>query len=208
MIADIKESALGEDETPVVYTPFDQGTSHDFYIAVRTSEEAGSVLPLLISTIHEVDSGIVIDGASTMSDLIQDSSAAYLHRATASLVGGFAVAALLLSTVGLYGVIAYSVSRRTFEIGVRMALGATRSSVYRLILNEAGRLTFIGLIIGLSGAVAAGTFMRSLLFGVRSWDVSILSGVAAVLIISTVIAVLIPARRASRLDPLVALRHE
>jgi macrolide transport system ATP-binding/permease protein len=208
VIADVKESALDENETPVVYTPFEHGSAPDFYVAVRTSQEAGSVLPLLISTIHEVDSGIVIDGASTMSDLIQDSSAAYLHRATASLAAGFAVAALLLSTVGLYGVIAYSVSRRTFEIGVRMALGATRSSVYRLILNEAGRLTLIGLIIGLSGAVAAGTFMRSLLFGVHSWDVSILSSVAAVLLISTVIAVLVPARRASRVDPLVALRHE
>jgi macrolide transport system ATP-binding/permease protein len=208
VIADIKESALDADETPIVYTPFEHGSAPDFYIAVRTSQEARSVLPLLISTIHEVHSGIVIDGASTMSDLIQDSSAAYLHRATASLAGGFAVAALLLSTVGLYGVVAYSVSRRTFEIGVRMALGATRSSVYRLILNEAGRLTLIGLVLGLSGAIAAGTFMRSLLFGVHSWDVSILSGVAAVLIISTVIAVLIPARRASRVDPMVALRHE
>jgi macrolide transport system ATP-binding/permease protein len=208
VIADVKESALDEDEAPVVYTPFEHGSAPNFYLAVRTSQEASSVLPLLISTIHEVDSGIVIDGASTMSDLIQNSSAAYLHRATASLVGGFAVAALLLSTVGLYGVIAYSVSRRTFEIGVRMALGATRSSVYRLILNEAGRLTLIGLVLGLSGAIAAGTSMQSLLFGVRSWDISILSGVAAVLIISTVIAVLIPARRASRVDPLVALRHE
>jgi macrolide transport system ATP-binding/permease protein len=208
VIADIKEYPLDADETPVVYSAFDQGPARYFYIAVRTSQEAAAVLPSLVAAIHEVDSEIVIDSASTMPEIIQDSSAAYLHRATASLAGGFAIAALMLSTVGLYGVIAYSVSRRTFEIGVRMALGATRSSVYSLILREACRLTFIGLVIGFSGAVVAGIFMRSLLFGVRSWDVSILSGVAAVVILSTVIAVMIPARRASRVDPMVALRHE
>jgi macrolide transport system ATP-binding/permease protein len=89
-----------------------------------------------------------------------------------------------------------------------MALGASRGSVYQLILKEAGWLTFIGLVTGLSGSIVAGVFMRSLLFGVRSWDISILSTVAAVLIASAMLASYIPARRAARVDPMVALRYE
>ena len=124
------------------------------------------------------------------------------------LAGAFAALALLLSTVGLYGVVAYSVSQRTHEIGIRMALGATRASVYRLILKEAGWLTFMGLIIGVSGSIAAGMFMRSLLFGVRTWDVSTLAAVATLLVTCALFASYIPARRAASVDPLAALRHE
>jgi predicted lysophospholipase L1 biosynthesis ABC-type transport system permease subunit len=94
--------------------------------------------------------------------------AAYLHRVLAWLAGGFAALALLLSTIGVYGVIAYSVNSRTREIGVRIALGATRGSVYQLILKEAGRLILIGFVTGLSGAIAAGVLMSNLLFGVHS----------------------------------------
>jgi macrolide transport system ATP-binding/permease protein len=107
-----------------------------------------------------------------------------------------------------YGVTAYGVEQRTREIGIRMALGASRTSVYQLILKEAGWLTLIGLVTGLSGSIAAGLFMRSLLFGVRSWDVSILSTVSVVLITSALLASYIPARRAARVDPMVALRYE
>ena len=114
----------------------------------------------------------------------------------------------MLAAVGLYGVTSYGVDQRTREIGVRMALGAQRRSVYQLILSEAGWLTLIGVVIGLSGSIAAGVFMRSLLFGVRAWDVSILSTVAAVLITSALLASYIPARRATRVDPMVALRYE
>jgi macrolide transport system ATP-binding/permease protein len=208
VVADIKDRDLNADENAVVYSPFDQGAAPEFYLVVRTSQHAASALPSLISTIRSVDSRIVIDRPTTISEMIHGSPAANLTRSNASLAAGFALAALLLSAVGLYGVIAYSVSRRTYEIGVRMALGATPQSVYCLILTEASRLIVLGLLIGVAGSIAAGSLLRSLLFAVHSWEISILAGVAAVLLLSTLIAVFIPARRASRVDPLVALRYE
>ena len=143
-----------------------------------------------------------------MRDRIDDSPSAYLHRSSAWLVGGFAALALLLSIVGLYGVFAYSVSQRTREIGVRMAMGAQPGSVYRLILKEAGWLTALGIVIGLGCAVAASTFMKSLFFGARSWDLMTLSAVAAVLGIASLLASYIPARRAASVNPVEALRSE
>lgn len=207
VIADMKDYALDTKATPVIYTPYEQWPDGNS-IVVRTSQRAASLLPSLIAAIHKIDPEILTDGGTTMSDLIGDSRSAYIHRALAWVAGGFAALALLLSAVGLYGVIAYSVSQRTHEIGVRMALGATRSSVYQLILKEAGEFILIGLIIGVSGSIAAGIFMRSLLFGVRSWDVSILAAVAIVLVGAALLASYFPARRAASVNPVEALRAE
>jgi ABC-type antimicrobial peptide transport system permease subunit len=123
-------------------------------------------------------------------------------------VGGFAGLALVLGVVGLYGVIAYSVSQRTREIGVRMALGAQRSSVYRLILKEAGRLITAGVMVGLAGSVGAAMLMRKLLFGVQAWDAGTLIGVAVVLAVSALLASYFPARKAASVNPTEALRAE
>src|ERR1700674_1262377 len=127
-----------------------------------------------------------------MSQKIGATQAALLHRFSAWLVGGFASMALVLGVVGLYGVIAYSVSQRTREIGVRMALGAERSSVYRLVLGEAGRLTAVGIAAGLTLSVGAATLMRSLLFGTQAWDAPTLAGVAIVLAVSAGLASYFP----------------
>jgi macrolide transport system ATP-binding/permease protein len=208
VIADVKEGALDGKNIPVFYRPFEQNPYRSFGIAVRTSQEASSVLPSIITAIHKIDPDIAISDAGTVVQTIGDSSAAYLHRVAAWLAGGFAVLALVLSVVGLYGVISYSVSQRTREIGIRMALGAQRNSVYQLILKEAGWLTLAGIVIGLSGSIATGMFMRSLLFGVQSWDASILGAVAAVLILFALLASYIPARRAASIDPMQALRSE
>jgi macrolide transport system ATP-binding/permease protein len=208
VVADMKEDSLDQPTTPVLYTSFDQGPDPSFSIAVRTSQEAGLVLPSLVAAIHAIDPEIVTTDAATMPEIIQNSSEVYWHRASAWLVGGSAALALLLSIVGLYGVIAYSVSQRTREIGVRMALGATPGSVYQLVLGEAGRLTLIGILIGVPGSIAAATFMRSLLFGVRVWDLSILASVSVVLIASALLASYIPARRAASVNPVEALRAE
>jgi predicted permease len=208
VIADIKDYALDDPAMPVIYTPFEQWPDHSFYIAARTSQDAEAALPSMIAAIHQIEPGIVISEAVTMPEIIQRSSTAYWHRVSAWLAGGFAALALILSMVGLYGVIAYSVSRRTREIGVRMALGATLGSVHQLVLKEAGGLAFIGLVLGISGAIVAGLFMRSLLFGVLFWDVSILGAVAVVLVTSALLASYVPARRAASVDPVEALRAE
>jgi macrolide transport system ATP-binding/permease protein len=167
-----------------------------------------TVLPLLAATIHKVSPDAAVEEGTTMTQRINDSQTAYMHRSAAWLVGGFAVLTLLLGVVGLYGVIAYSVSQRTREIGVRMALGAQRSSVYQLILAEAGRLISIGVVVGMAGAVGAATLMRKLLFGVQAWDAPTLIGVAVVLAASAMLASYFPARRAASVNPTEALRAE
>jgi predicted permease len=208
IIDDIKEGSLDSDIWPAIYIPFNQSPDTYFNIVVRTSQDERSILPTLTSTIRELDRGLVASAGATMTDLINDSPSAYLLRSSAWLVGGFASLALLLSVVGLYGVTAYSVSQRTREIGVRMALGAQRGSVYRLILKEAGTLISFGIAIGLVCSVAAATLIRGLLFGVSSWDVPTLFVVATLLGISALLASYLPARRAASVNPVDALRAE
>jgi macrolide transport system ATP-binding/permease protein len=208
IMEDIKEGPLDEAIPPVLYIPFLQELQSNFILVVRTAQSEQSLLPALAAMIRQIDPAIVSYRGVTMSDKIHDSQSAYLHRSAAWLVGGFAGLSLLLGVVGLYGVIAYSVSRRTREIGIRMALGARRSSVYRLILKEAGRLTAIGIVAGLVSSVAATTLMGTLLFEVRSWDVPTLAAVAAILTIFALLASFVPARRAAAINPTDALRSE
>ena len=208
IVEDIKEGPLDTTNRPVLYIPFNQTAGSYFNVVVRTLQAGPSLLPTVASAIHQIDPGIVTGGGATMSARINDSQSAYLHRSSAWLVGGFAALALLLGVVGLYGVVAYSVSQRTREIGVRMALGAQRSSVYQLILKEAGWLTAVGVAVGLGCAVAAATLMRGLLFGVRSWDLPTLAVVAVVLGVAALLASYIPARRAASISPVEALRAE
>lgn len=208
MIDDIREGPLDTAARAAMYIPFDQHPISFFSVVARTSVPAQSLLPVLTATIHQIDPGIAAFGAATMEQRIHDSPPAYLHRASAWLVGGFAALALLLSVVGLYGVIAYSVSQRTREIGVRMALGAQRSMVYQLILKQAARLIAVGIVAGLVGSIAAATLMRNLLFGTEAWDAFTLTTVSVVLGISALVASYLPARRAASVNPLEALRAE
>jgi macrolide transport system ATP-binding/permease protein len=208
IVEDIKEGQLDSQNLPALYVPFNQDSGNGFMLAVRTSQDEAAILPTLTATIHDIDPQIVAFRGATMSTLINTSPSAYIHRSSAWLVGGFAALALILSVVGLYGVVAYSVSQRTREIGVRMALGAQQSSVYRLILSEAGRLTSIGIIIGLACAIGAAAAMKAVLFGVRSWDIPTLFAVAAILTAAALLASFVPARRAATVDPVVALRSE
>ena len=131
-----------------------------------------------------------------------------LAKGQTGLSIAFGVLATLMAAIGLYGVVAYSVSQRTREIGIRMALGARRGSVYGLILKEAGWLTAAGIVIGIVCSIGAAMLMRGLLFGVRSWDVETLAGVALVLGISALLASYIPARRAASVNPVEALHTE
>jgi macrolide transport system ATP-binding/permease protein len=208
VVDDIKEGPLDESSAPLMYVPFEQQPDRVFFVLTRTSRAAQSVLPSISAVILNVDSEAMTSHGETMASRISDSYATYLHRASACLVAGFAALALMLSIVGLYGVTAYSVSQRTREIGVRMALGAQRSGVYQLIMKEAGKLTVIGIAFGMLCSVAAAVMMQSLLFGTAAWDAPTLAGVAFLLAICALSASYFPARRAASVNPVEALRAE
>jgi len=208
VVDDIKEGSLDQDMWPTAYYPMYQDENNYFTLMVRTSHSEESILPTLVSTIHSIDPGLGTADPTTMEERTRTSPTAYLHRSSAWLVGGFAVLALLLGVVGLYGVVAYSVSQRTREIGVRMALGAQRSSVHNLVMREAGRLTLIGIAAGLVCSVGAAMLMRGLLFGTAAWDAGTLAAVAAILGLSAMLASYIPAHRAASVNPVDALRAE
>lgn len=208
IVDDIREGPLDAAVPPVLYIPFNQDPSNFFALIVRVTHAEESLLPVLVSMLHDMDSGVVTLNGMTLHDRIQKLPSAYLKRSSAWLVGGFAAMALLLAVVGLYGVVAYSVSQRTREIGVRMALGAGTSSVYQLILREAGLLVAIGIVAGLGCSLAAATFLRKMLFGVEDWDIPTLAGVAVLLGAAALLASYIPARRAAAVNLIEALRSE
>jgi len=208
IVEDVKEGLLDAATPPTMYVPFAQEPSSGFALIARTSVAEQGLLPTLALTVHEIDPGISTFRPRTLNDVVTQSQPAYLRRSSAALVGAFAVAAWLLGIVGLYGTVAYSVSQRTREIGIRMALGAGASAVRRLIVGEAAVLTIAGLAIGAACAVLAGMSLKGLLFGVTSWDAPTLVTAAAALGPSALAASLVPAHRASRVDPNVTLRAE
>ena len=208
IVDDIKEGPIDAETRPTMYVAFAQDPTSGFAVFVRTTQTEQSLLPALTSTIGQIDSGISTFNGTTMAAVINNSQAAYLRRSSASLVAAFAAVAWLLGVVGLYGVVAYSVSRRTREIGVRMALGAERGSVHRLILREAAWLIASGVAIGVVCSIGAATMMQGLLFGVRSYDAATLGIVAGVLAGSALVASFVPARRAASVNPMEALRAD
>ena len=208
VVDDLRESSLDEQTLPAAYYPADQSPDVYFNLIVRTSQDERALLPTLVSTIHQFDRGIGTSEESTMMMNIEESQTAYLHRSSAWLVGGFAALALLLGMIGLYGVIAYSVGQRTREIGVRMALGAQREMVQRMIMREGGRLAALGIVVGLVCSLGLTLTLRSMLFGVQTWDVGTLAGVALLLVAAALLASYVPARRAASINPVEALRAE
>ena len=208
IVEDIREGPLEVAIPPVLYFPFNQSTSTYFGLVVRTSLAERPLLPVLAASIRQLDRNVVTVDPVTMPDRIGNSPSAYLQRSSAWLVGGFAALALILGVMGIYGVLAYSVSQRTREIGVRMALGAEPGAVYKLVLKEAGGLTLAGIAMGLLCALGAARLLRSLLFGVNSFDPPTFAAVACLLGAAALAASFIPARRAAQVNPLEALRSE
>jgi predicted permease len=208
VVDNVREGPLDVDTSPAEYFPLSQTHDRSFALAVRTRQDAATLLPLLVSTLHQINPNLGVSDEAAMTAKIDATQSALLHRSSAWLVGGFAAIALVLGVVGLYGVIAYSVSQRTREIGVRMALGAQRSSVYRLVMRQAGWLIAAGLTIGLLCSVGASLLIRNLLFGVEAWDAVTLTGVAISLGLASIAASFLPARRAASINPIEALRAE
>jgi len=208
VVGDIREGQLDMSIRPAIYAPYYQNAGQDFALVVRGELEEQTMMKSIKGEIHTIDAGLVPYGEKSLTEMMDQSQTAYLHRSSAWLVGGFAGMALLLGVVGIYGVIAYSVSQRTREIGVRMALGAQRGEVSRMVLREAGWLVFGGVALGVACSLGAGRLMGSLLFGVSAWDVTTLSGVALVLSSAAMLASFLPALRAAKVNPVVALRAE
>jgi macrolide transport system ATP-binding/permease protein len=208
VVEDVREGPLDANVAPTEYFPLNQVGEHSFTLAVRTSQDGSALLPELVSTLHQINSNLGVSDESTMIEKIDTTQPALLHRFSAWLVGGFAAMALILGVVGLYGVISYSVSQRTREIGVRMALGAQRGSVYSLITRQAAWLTFAGLSIGLLCSLGTSMLMRNLLFGVQAWDAVTLVLISVLLGVASLAASILPARRAASVNPVEALRAE
>ena len=208
IVEDIKEGPLDHTTRPAMYVPFSQAPENSFFLIVRSSQSEQLMVAAMGSMTQGIAPEVLTSEGESLTERIHQSPSAYLHRSSAWLVGGFAALALILGAMGLYGVLAYSVSQRTREIGIRMALGAQRSSVYQLVLTEAGWLTVIGIAAGLVCSVAAANLLRGLLFGVKTWDIAILASVAATLSVTALVASFIPVRRAASVNPTEALRAE
>ncbi|MGA7243141.1 MAG: ABC transporter permease [Terracidiphilus sp.] len=208
VIGNVREGGLDDEQWPAEYEAMYYGPDTNVAIAIRTAGDEQAILPEVIKTIHQVDPSLGTYGEITMVDQISGTQSALLHRFATSIVAGFAFIALVLGVVGLYGVVAYSVSQRTREIGVRMALGAQRSTVYKMVMRQAGWLTLAGISIGLVCAVGASMLMGKLLFGVQAWDAATLAAVALVLGSASLAASFLPARRAASVNPTDALRAE
>jgi predicted permease len=208
IVEDIREGPLDSEIWPAYYFSLIQSPDNSFCVVARTAQAEQSLIPTVADAVTRIDPQITISSQTTMTTRMNDAPTVYLRRSSTWLVAGFAAVALLLGVVGLYGVIAYSVSQRTREIGVRIALGAQRSMVYRLILREAGVLALAGIVIGTGCAILAASLMRKLLFGTPPWDIATLISVAAVLGASALLASFLPARRAASVDPISALRAE
>ena len=208
VLGDIKEAALDSETRPTLYYPFNQDNDNYLTLFARVTGSESATPSSLAEAIRRIDPDILTVAGQTMTQQIDSSQAAYLHRSLAWLVGGFAALALILAVVGLYGVIAYSVAQRTREIGIRVALGAERTGVYKLILKDAGGLIAFGSVLGITCAVAASSLIRKMLFGVSSWDVPTFAAVTVLLAASALFASFIPARRAASVNPVEALRTE
>jgi putative ABC transport system permease protein len=172
----------------------------------RTSGSPEALLPAIRQRIHDLDAGLALANINTMDQWLSNSAAQ--PRLNTALLTSFATVALLIAAIGIYGVLAYSVNQRTREIGLRMALGATPRSVLHLIVGQGMKVVLIGVAVGLAGGLALGRAVSSLVFGVPVRDPATFSIVAVVLTAVAFAACIIPARRAARVDPMVALREE
>ena len=205
VVGDVRSTALTQ-ESPALYYPMATRAWPLMDVVVRTDASPETLLPAIRQKVRELDAELALANVRTMDQWLSNSAAQ--PRLNTLLLVVFASVALLIASIGIYGVIAYSVSQRTGEIGVRMALGATPSDMLRLVIGEGMKLALIGIVAGLLGGLALGRAVSSLVFGVPVRDPLTFTGVAVVLAGVALAACTIPALRASRVDPIVALRYE
>ena len=202
----VKQYGLDTDGKIATYFPMQQGPDRGTFLVARSSSEDAGLSNAITREIHAVDPTAVIYGIRTMNDRLHDSMAR--QRFSTTMLGAFAVFALLLAAVGLYGVMSYLVTQSTHDIGILVALGARRENILALVVRQGMQLTLIGIFAGLVGAVALTRVIASLLFGISATDVTTFLAVPALLAIVAFAATVIPAWRASSVDPMVALREE
>jgi putative ABC transport system permease protein len=206
VVADVKRDGPGAESRPEMYVPFTQEPWWAAYVAVRTPGDPMALASMLRAEVGALLPTLPVEGVQPYAQVVHDTVAQPRFRTT--LIGVFAAAALLLAVVGIYGVLSYGVARRTREVGIRIALGADRGSVLGLVFRQGLALTGAGLAIGLVGALLLTRYLSSLLFDVGRFDPVTYAAVALTLLASAALACGIPARRAMRVDPVVALRHE
>ena len=206
VVGDVKHRNLWQSPDPESYVPYDQNPIGGMDVVVRAGGDPMTLLPALRAQVLALDPELPIYKVKRMEDYLAASVAQ--RRFTSLLCSIFAGAGLLLAVVGLFGVMTYSVAQRTHEIGVRMAVGAEKADVWRMILREALGITVAGIAVGLLGALGLSSILKSQLFGVRATDPLTFLGVVATLVLVALLACSIPARRATRVDPIVALRYE
>lgn len=206
VVANTRFSNLESAPPPQVYSPFSRQDADQAFIALRTSLPPTQVIPQIRAAVGAIDPTLAVADIQTMVERVSEASA--LRRFQTSLFGVFAAVALFLAAISLYGVMAYSVKQRTPEIGIRLALGAPPSSVLKLILRQGMTLTLLGILIGVAAAFALTRLLRSLLYGIAPTDPLTFIIVGIVLVAVSLLACYIPARRAMRTDPMVALRYE
>ena len=209
VVGDVKEWDIRKDVPPQAYFPLTAALDNEGFgvqLTVKTSVAPRGLLAVIRGDVRALDDGLAVFRPRTMDEVVADAMRDTSEQTM--LLGIFASLALLLAAVGIYGVMAYVVTQRTHEIGVRMALGAQQYDVLRLVLGEGSRLTAIGVALGLAAAFALTRLLRSLLFGVTASDPVTFAAVSILLALVAMAACYIPARRASRVDPMVALRYE
>jgi len=217
VVGDVNQGPFSSPLAPHVYRPYSQlpasglendpfGDWHAMNLALRTQADPASLTSVVLAQVHSLDPDLAVANVRTMTQVISSSVAG--PQFNMILVGAFAGLALFLAGIGVYGVLAYAVARRTHEIGIRMALGARRADVLRLVIRQGLTLASIGVMIGAVVALALTRFLASLLYGVKPTDPLTFVIVSMALTVTAVLACYIPARRATKVDPMVALRHE
>jgi predicted permease len=202
----VKQYGLDTDGKIATYFPENQNPSNGLFLVARTASDAAGLSGAILREIHAVDPSVAVYGVRTMQDRLYDSLAR--QRFASIMLGAFAAFALLLAAVGVYGVMSYLVTQSTHDIGVRVALGARPGNIIGLVVRQGMELAMIGIFVGLAGAVGLTRVMASLLFGVTATDAVTFGAVSIILAAVAFAATAIPARRATRVDPMIALRDE